>query len=159
MRFFFYGTLLDADLRRVLCGAAADGWGMAPAILADHRRGRSPGRTYPFLLPAPGETVAGATAEGLDATAAAILTLYEGSGYRVARLAPAGADGPVDAWTFLPRRPVRARLPWSLDAWSAAHKATSLRRIAEWRAGLAVAELERAERRWRRRLAEAAEAG
>src|SRR5690606_9848568 len=80
MRFFFYGTLLDADLRRVLCGPAADRWTIASATLADHRRGRSPGRTYPFLLPAPGESVDGIVADGVDATAAAVMTLYEGLG-------------------------------------------------------------------------------
>lgn len=155
MRFFFYGTLLDVDLRRVLCGPAADGWAMAPAVLADHRRGRSPGRTYPFLLPAAGQTVDGMTATGLGTRDAAILTLYEGSGYRTACLLPMGADGPVEAWTFLPRRPVSARLPWSLEAWTGAHKAASLQRIAEWRESVPATDLDRAERRWRARLAEA----
>ncbi|MCC7275271.1 MAG: gamma-glutamylcyclotransferase, partial [Alphaproteobacteria bacterium] len=85
MRFFFYGTLLDADLRRAVCGTAADGWASVPAALADHRGGRSAGLAYPFLLPAPGESVEGLVVDGIDAEAAALLTLYEGEGYRCER--------------------------------------------------------------------------
>lgn len=132
MRFFFYGTLLDADLRRVLCGPAADRWTTAPATLADHRRGRSPGRTYPFLLPAPGESVDGIVADGVDATAAAVMTLYEGLGYRTAALRPSTADGPVPAWAYLPRRAVLARLTWTLEGWERDHKQAALRRVAAW---------------------------
>ncbi|BBK30489.1 gamma-glutamyl AIG2-like cyclotransferase [Stella humosa] len=151
MRFFFYGTLLDADLRRTLCGPAADAWTLARAELAGYRRGRSRGRTYPFLVADPAGVVAGVVADGLDATAAAILTLYEGSGYRLARLAPAGADGPVDSWVFLPRRRVVADLSWMLDDWVVRHKAPTLLRIAAWRAALPAAELAQAELRWRGR--------
>ncbi len=132
MQFFFYGTLLDADLRRTLCGRDADRWSVVPATLADHRRGRSPGRTYPFLLPAPGDQVDGIVADGVDAGAAAILTLYEGAGYRVARLRPVTPAGPVPAWAYLPRRRVAARLPWTLADWERSHKARSLERVAAW---------------------------
>ena len=156
MRFFFYGTLLDADLRRALCGAAADGWTLAPAELAGHRRGRSRGRTYPFLVPAPGGRVEGVVAGGLDLEAAAILTLYEGGGYRVARMTVQTPDGPADAWAFLPRRRVVASLDWSLDDWTGRHKPVSLARIRAWRAGVAPGEIAAAVAVWTRRLAAAA---
>lgn len=149
MRFFFYGTLLDADLRRALCGPAADGWTLVPAELADHRRGRSPGRTYPFLLPAAGERVAGAVSDGLDATAAAVLTLYEGDGYRVAGLRPVAGDGRVmPAWAFLPRRAVLAPLSWTLESWTAQHKAGALKRLRAWRATITDGEVAAAAKEW-----------
>lgn len=155
MRFFFYGTLIDGDLRRALCGPAVDGWTIAGAELADHRRGRSRGRTYPFLLPAPGGRVAGLLADGLDAEAAAVLTLYEGAGYRAARVHAETAAGPVAAWAFLPRRAVAATLPWSLEAWQGRHKASALARVTAWRSGVAPAAIARAAATWRRRLAQA----
>lgn len=153
MRFFFYGTLIDADLRRALCGPAADGWTIAAAELADHRRGRSRGRAYPFLVPAPGASVPGLIAGGLDAEAAAVLTLYEGGGYRVARLRPRADAGPVDAWAFVPRRAVAAKLPWSLEEWQGRHKAAALDAVKAWRSHVTPAAIARAAETWRRRRA------
>ena len=155
MRFFFYGTLLDADLRRALCGPVADAWSIAPATLADHRRGRSPGRTYPILVPAPGETVGGVVAGGLDAVAAAILTLYEGSGYRVAGLRPATAEGPVAAWAYLPCRAAMANLPWTLSGWQREHKPRALRRVAAWVPTIPADALATASKAWAARSADA----
>ncbi|BBK38244.1 hypothetical protein STAQ_33220 [Allostella sp. ATCC 35155] len=149
--FFFYGTLLDADLRRALCGPAADGWDLVPAELPGHRRGRSPGRTYPYLLPAPESRVPGLVADGLSPEAAAILTLYEGRGYRVAAVVPDTSAGPRPCWVFLPRRTVVAPLPWTLEGWREAHKAAALKRLRAWRSGVSDGDIARAAAPWRER--------
>ncbi|MGE0724314.1 MAG: gamma-glutamylcyclotransferase family protein, partial [Alphaproteobacteria bacterium] len=103
VRFFFYGTLLDPDMRRAVCGPAADGWRLVPAWIAGWRRGREPAYAYPFLVPAAAGIVEGIAAEMLDAGAAADLTLYEGEGYRTEQVAIRIAGAADDAWLFLPR--------------------------------------------------------
>ncbi|MGE0714935.1 MAG: gamma-glutamylcyclotransferase family protein [Alphaproteobacteria bacterium] len=152
MRFFFYGTLLDPALRGALCPAAT-GWSIRPAELAEYRRGRRADLSYPFLLPSPGARTAGVVAGGVAVDAAAVLTLYEGEGYRCVLLRPATDDGPVDAWTFLPRRHEAADHPWSLARWQREHRARTIDEIRRWRRSLAPATIAAAAALWRRRAA------
>ena len=148
MRFFFYGTLLDSDMRRAVCGPAADRWRLLPAWIAGWRRGREASFAYPFLVAAHGGMVEGLAAELIDPTGAADMTLYEGEGYRSEQVRIHLAAAEADAWIFLPRRPVEAPLPWSLAAWVREHKPRSLQATQRWRAGVEPAERERLRRWW-----------
>lgn len=149
--FFFYGTLLDADLRRALCGAEAEAWRLTAAELAGYRRGRSPSRTYPYLVPDPQGRVCGMVADGLTSEAAAVLTLYEGRGYRIAAVVPELRGDRLTCWAFVPRRPVLAPLPWTLEGWAEKHKAAALKRLRAWRSDVGEDEIAAAAVPWRER--------
>jgi len=81
MRFFFYGTLIDADVRahvlRDLAPAAVE-----PATLPGWRRFAAKGVTFPIARPDPKATIDGVLARGLTAEAGRRLDVYEGPGYR-----------------------------------------------------------------------------
>jgi Gamma-glutamyl cyclotransferase, AIG2-like len=128
MRFFFYGTLLDPELRAAVIGRAVE---VRPAALAGWRRVRAPGKSYPMLVRDPAAAVQGAVTPPLDPAAIARLSAYEGPGYRVALLRPRTPGGRrVLASVFLPVRRVRGGRLWRLEAWRRAHLARYLRHIA-----------------------------
>jgi gamma-glutamylcyclotransferase (GGCT)/AIG2-like uncharacterized protein YtfP len=81
MRFFFYGTLIDPDVRahvlRDLAPAAVE-----PATLPGWRRFAAKGVTFPIARPDPKAAIDGVLARGLSAEAGRRLDVYEGPGYR-----------------------------------------------------------------------------
>ena len=131
MCYFFYGTLLDHDVRRAVLGPLADGLTPQPARLADWRRVRLAGRAYPVIVPRRGSTVEGCLVHGMPASAAARLTRFEGPEYRLARLAVATDDGggPIARAFVSSGRVAPTPLPWHLDEWARRHKPALLRRL------------------------------
>ena len=126
MRFFFYGTLLDPDVRDAVLGrpigvcrpAHLDGW---RCVFVD-------GDTYPVIVPRPGGRVEGVLTPPLDLSAVRLLRTYEGTGYVEKRLPVIEAEGPaIQALAFVPRlRDSASDRPWCLAAWQARHKRTSI---------------------------------
>ena len=99
MRFFFYGTLIDRDVRAHVIGPEAAGWRISEAILRDWRTVRIAGRPYPAIVPRRGETAVGILAEGIRNEHLPRLIAYEGAEYALRTLevevAPA-ADGSAE---------------------------------------------------------------
>lgn len=82
MRFFFYGTLIDPDVRRVVLGACvAETAHLRDAVLKGWERRALRGASYPVILRRAGGSVDGVLASGLDAEARRRLIEYEGEGY------------------------------------------------------------------------------
>ena len=81
MRFFFYGTLIDPDVRRAVLGRLAPAT-VEPAILLGWRRFAAKGVTFPIARPDPKAEIDGVIARGLSAEAGRKLDAYEGPGYR-----------------------------------------------------------------------------
>jgi hypothetical protein len=75
VRFFFYGTLIDPDVRRLVLGTRAP-MSVEPATLAGWRRVCLPKVTYPAVLRAAREVVDGVLVRGLDAEARRRLVDY-----------------------------------------------------------------------------------
>ncbi len=81
MRFFFYGTLIDPDVRRAVLGRLAPEM-VEPATLPGWRRFAAKGVTFPIARPDPKAEIEGVLARDLSAAAGRLLDAYEGDGYR-----------------------------------------------------------------------------
>ena len=126
-RFFFYGTLLDDDIRRGVIGRDV---ALSPASLAGFRRVRAAGKWYPILVPGLArDQVMGALAERLTRAEIARLIAYEDAGYRLTQAKVTLADGAAaKALVFLPFRALKATAePWDLASWQEREKPRVMR--------------------------------
>jgi hypothetical protein len=135
MRFFFYGTLMDPDLRALVIGRTA-GIGIEPATLIGWRRRRAVGFAFPIAVPAPGRRIEGVLARGLDRAALRRLCRYEDDGYRLVkvavRLARSGRSVPALLFTPMRGRFRGGRGTWSLARWQRREKRRQLPRLRAW---------------------------
>jgi ADP-ribose pyrophosphatase len=132
MRFFFYGTLLDDALRRIVIGRDV---ALSEAILAGWRRCGVVGRQYPMLERDPSGTVTGVVTEALGAGEIARLRHYEGDGYELITADVRDRSGTdIAAEIFVPRPgTLVAAGDWSLAEWQRAHRAGVLDRLSTYR--------------------------
>ena len=77
--YFFYGTLIDKDVRAVVLGRAAEDVTTIEDTLPGWRRVFMAGKTYPVVVPSPGHTVDGVRVEIPGAHVRQRLTYFEGS--------------------------------------------------------------------------------
>jgi gamma-glutamylcyclotransferase (GGCT)/AIG2-like uncharacterized protein YtfP len=128
VRFFFYGTLMDADLRRQVLGREIV---IEPAVALGFRRVGVAGRGYPMLLPYGPGRVEGLLAD-MDDEAVRRLTRYEGPEYRTAVIEVLVKGGRLEASVFLCHPGIADDgRPWSLETWRRRHKRDVLRRVAQ----------------------------
>lgn len=136
MVYFFYGTLCDADVQRLILGYRPSRRQLRPARLPGYRRRRARGRSYPVLLRAARGQVAGLLFHPASAGDAARLTAYEGPEY-VTRSLPVRQSrtgaGAGRARVFLPAGP---SLPagfddWALPRWQRRDKTAFLRSLQD----------------------------
>jgi hypothetical protein len=123
MRFFFYGTLMDEDVRRAVLGVRS----LAPtekATLKGWRRVKMAGVTYPMIVRARNHAVDGVLMHGVDARARDLLQRYEGDEYTMLGIEVQTGDSAISANMFVPRPglAVRGRGPWDLETWRRRHK-------------------------------------
>lgn len=129
MRFFFYGTLIDADVRRAVLGSGAPRQ-VEAALLSGWRRVCVPGRPYPIILADPQASVEGVLARGLTPAARRRLERYEEADlYTVAEveIVPSGRRRRVKALVFAAKTAAAAQwgrrsADWDLDRWRRRHK-------------------------------------
>jgi gamma-glutamylcyclotransferase (GGCT)/AIG2-like uncharacterized protein YtfP len=129
MRYFFYGTLRDAEVRRAILGPGVDRVSIAPGVLPGWRCVFLRGRSYPVLRPDAAAATGGVIADGIDADQARRLDRFETDEYRPRRAAVRDADGEtVEAMVFFAARPGFATMtPWRFDEWQRRHKPRLLR--------------------------------
>ena len=121
MRFFFYGTLLEPEVRRRVIGRAGDD--LVPATLLGFRRVGRLGASYPILEEAAGARTDGLIMSGLTGSEARRLDRYEGDEYVRAERGLNTASGVRTAWIYFPIPGVASDgRDWSLDAWRAARR-------------------------------------
>lgn len=136
MVYFFYGTLCDADVQRLILGYRPSRRQLRPARLTGYRRKRARGRSYPVLLRAAGGQVAGLLFRPSRAGDAGRLTAYEGPEYLTRHLPVrrSRTDAAASrARVFLPAGP---SLPasfddWTLSRWQRRDKAAFLRSLQD----------------------------
>jgi hypothetical protein len=119
MRFFFYGTLRDADVRRTVIGFGVDRISVAPAVLPCWRCVFLRGRAYPILQADRTAETVGVLADGIDPRQAARLDRFETDEYRrgVARVRSAGGRV-ADAYVYFAARPgLASTTVWDFDDW------------------------------------------
>ncbi len=135
MLFFFYGTLMDDEVRADLLGRAVRDLAVTPGVLLHHRRRCARNGYYPVLVPEPGGRVAGIFVDGMTRRLAIWVAHFEGPAYAPGAVTvqdPAGRC--VPAWSFLPlSRNHASRHAWDLRVWQCRHKPAVRRAIAGWR--------------------------
>ena len=162
--FFFYGTLIDPEIRELVLGRSIDESSVRDASLAGHRRYPVQDEPYPAAIPEEGGMVAGVLVEGLSVADAAWLSRFEGSEYDaracIVSLADAGQGADRRAWVFIAGPSVRLGTgEWSIEAWTAAHKPRFLELAKTWLDGAGGrVEADAYEAAWRKRL-DASETG
>ena len=134
-RFFFYGTLLDADLRRHVIGRDLAATHLVPAAVTGFRRVRVQGQGYPMLVPGEAtDRVEGVIGSGLDASEIAALVAYEGEGYGLQPITTRLADGTTCVAQIFRPLAGGVHLPsdetWDLARWQREHKPGVLSRPA-----------------------------
>ncbi len=127
--FFFYGTLIDEDIRRHVLGP--------DAAALPYSRGWLPGFTvryvlrarYPALVRQSGARAHGIVVEGFSPAQAQTLDQYEGDGYRrEMRLIRLRQGGQAAALVYLPKTSLRTGArPWHYESWCGADKAQFIR--------------------------------
>ena len=153
--FFFYGTLVDADVRRLVLGREVPDAVVQPADLAGFQRYAVHEQPFPAAVPQPGATVDGVILPGASLSDAAMLTCFEGANYeaqlcRVTSSALGSRD--QEAWVFVASdRVLRGEPHWSIDDWRAQHKPAFLEIAGQWLSEISDADVSAAEQLWRQR--------
>jgi hypothetical protein len=131
MRFFFFGTLMDPEVRRLVIGRDLVEGQTEAALLARFRRVHVAKRDYPMLVPYSAGRVEGILAHDVGADAVRRLIAFEGAEYRLVSVLVADPRGHlVSAAAFLSDRSVGPnRRAWSLETWQRRHKRAFLRRV------------------------------
>lgn len=134
MQWFFYGTLLDSDIRRLVFPHAHAEVTLEPALLPGFRRVRCRGALYPVLAPAKGLRVPGLVCRGLDERAVLRMAHFEGTQYEPRALEVSLAGGGKEAaWLFMPRHSGFAtREPWTYERWVRTTKPRIMPQVRFW---------------------------
>jgi len=129
MRLFFYGTLMDDEVRWLVVGATV---AVVAASAIGFRRVFVAGRDYPMLRRRAGRRVEGVLTGPLDGEAIRRLGVYEGREYRLRPiLVKSGAERRLAAWAFFCPSGVAAESrEWRFDHWRLRSRRVTLRRIA-----------------------------
>lgn len=132
--FFFYGTLLDDDVRRAVMPHQADRVGVRPAVLPGFRRVRARGESYPVLKRAQGRRLKGLLVEGLDRASVLAMAHFEGKDYHPEPvMVRDDADNWRRAYVFMPTSPrLAGTRRWDKRQWELREKAQIMPRIERW---------------------------
>lgn len=132
--FFFYGTLMDADIRNAVLGKFTKNETVSPARLPGWRRVGVRGRSYPVIVPAAGAAVDGVSvsfADGAERPVTDLLTAFEGDEYRLVALEL--APGNIVSVFAGSRRCHPTGRAWSFSDWQRRHKRAFLAAIGQGR--------------------------
>jgi gamma-glutamylcyclotransferase (GGCT)/AIG2-like uncharacterized protein YtfP len=127
MDLFFYGTLLDPDVRRLVLGREVPREALKPARVRGFRRVALQGLPYPGAVRDPAAAIEGLVLVEPSARDRARVSRYEGVDYRLVRAEaelPSGERRPVTFYVLKRRRGVTG--PWDLARWQARDKAILL---------------------------------
>ncbi len=129
--FFFYGTLLDDDVYGLVTGRYIVPRDRCHAVVDGFRCVVCKGASYPILIPAAGERVAGILVSKMELQEVERLKAFEGQEYELVPLAVhARYRGPVHAQAFMARPWVAgSEVPWSLAAWRHRHRYRDLAKL------------------------------
>lgn len=122
---FFYGTLQDDDLLRLVTDRASiAGLGVSAAALADHAVERVAGHVFPMIFPRPGHEATGRLVDGLTTRERERISFFEDSDYRLEPIEVVAGSATRSAAVFTPTgRIASSGEPWRLSDWPAADKA------------------------------------
>jgi hypothetical protein len=133
MEFFFYGTLLDADVRHLVMPHVAPHLEERHATLPGFRREQANCGYFPVLAQRNPSRVEGSVFSGLDARALLLMAHFEGDEYLPRRLPVFERGRRRAVWVFMPAHSGYATgRPWSLARWQRGHKRRLIRQTQQW---------------------------
>lgn len=134
MLFFFYGTLMDRELRSALAGAKAGRLRATPGVLLNHRRLRASFGNYPVVVPRMGGRVPGLFVEGLDHDLLLWIAHFEGPEYLPQRVPARDEVGQrLSPWAFMAPAGGRATsASWDFRRWQRLEKPRVRRLMRNW---------------------------
>ncbi len=130
--FFFYGTLLDPDVRAAVIGRPVPAEHLRAATLIGYVRRYRANASYPVLVPSEGARVDGLLVSGVRPPEVERLIAFEGDEYALIEIPVSPSHGtPLTAATFLslPTVPATSEA-WAFEPWRRRHKQAYLLRIA-----------------------------
>ena len=129
--FFFYGTLIDPDVRRLLLGEEFGYLKIEPAWIPGFIACSVQRVSYPALWRKPGARAVGILISGLSRTQSLILDRYEGSEYlRKIQFVRLANHRRRCAFVYMPRANLKITSKlWFFKTWIAKDKAQFLRTI------------------------------
>ncbi len=130
LRYFFYGTLLDAEVRALVLSPGSRDLPVEPAILPGYRRVIMARRVYPVVAPSPASSVAGVVSGVLNAEDSVRLAAFESDEYdEVTRDIIVGDGRAIEARVFVAGpKAVQSTTVWDIALWQRRHKRAFLRR-------------------------------
>ena len=134
MRLFFYGTMLDPDVRRIVLGGASASVTIHSAVLTGFHRVRAGGGNFPMLVRRSLGRVHGELVEGLRRDDLLRIAHFEGPDYVPSRQRVRdAANRCVFAWVLLPPDKAKAsRERWDLRRWQLRDKPRMLPQMEGW---------------------------
>lgn len=150
MRFFFFGSLLDADVAELVLGRRLPARAWEPAALDGYARAIFAKEPYPVLVPRPGGHVEGAIVRGLSAEDHGRITWFEEGEYDIEVLPVALATGKrLEAHACVTRAHVPHRPgDWSLARWQREDKPAFMALAELWMSLHGRVSITEAEARW-----------
>jgi len=132
--FFFFGSLMDPDVARLVLGRTVPEAMREPATLAGYRRAVFAGESYPVIVPRPGGRVQGEVVRGIGSVERDRITWFEEGEYDVTPVAVELARGGREtALACLSRRELPVQdAGWDLARWQRDEKAQFLELAALW---------------------------
>jgi hypothetical protein len=123
MRLFFFGSLMDADLLRLVLDRNTGDIAHAPAEILGYERRRAKNESFPIIVPTPGGRVEGRLVTGLTAEDVARIQWYESDDYALRPCLVKAGDARHDAHVFLATASLQDEgIAWDFDHWVAVEK-------------------------------------
>lgn len=129
--FFFYGTLRDAAVRRIVLGLDIASSNIDPATLPGYRCAPVENGRFPGLVPSSDDVARGMLVRAVPMEAAIRTSFFEGevADYTVASVTVDLETGPVaPAWVYLPTASLMLSAGyWSLSSWQQTYRLDFIR--------------------------------
>lgn len=135
VNYFFYGTLIDPEVLRLVLGREVAPLSRRKARLQGYRRVFRHNATYPVLIADAASAVEGILVVALAPRDVIALKRYEGPDYETVELPVAVVNGrQVRASVFVPARSCApSAIDWTFEEWRQRFRGAHLRRISRTR--------------------------
>lgn len=129
--FFFFGTLMDPEVLRLVVGRTIPKRNIKGAEIDDYRRVFVQGRDFPILTPSLKSSVAGILVENLEQRDIARIDEFEDNGYCRTRCDIKMGDGTArNAWVYLATQSlIASEQEWIFEDWLRDYRSSFLARV------------------------------
>jgi len=123
MRVFFFGSLMDTDLVRLVLDRAIEDLLFTSAELLGYERRRAKNESFPIIVPTPGGRVEGVLVEGLTAADVERIRWYESDDYALRPCLVGIEERRHEAHVFLATETLEPEATaWDFDHWVGTEK-------------------------------------